>query len=328
MHRTTLQLLQILAISAACSADGGAPSRAPLLEDGSFLQRVQGTLEPGAGGRGWSFRLRDAFAGESDRVIELLPSGVLEDMVRRRASLAPGQPGRFELSARVTTYHGANAALPLFASTVSQFAARPARPVLRPPGASRSAPEVTEADGAVPLPSSSGAGDDAFGIAWVPLKPAAELARVAAKTASTAQVRADDVERRLLERVGEVQRSSDTSAERSDAPISLGAGAADPISGRLWLEGDRMVQDRHGVVTRDPVTGGWRFVFESSRGDLGEREATLLPCAVLERLEHQARAGQGPMPVVLSGQVTRFQGRAYLLPTSFATPRTGRLLGR
>ena len=44
------------------------------------------------------------------------------------------------------------------------------------------------------------------------------------------------------------------------------------------------MQDRHGVVTRDPVTGSWRFVFESSRGELGEREATLLPCAVLERL--------------------------------------------
>ncbi|MFM7806509.1 MAG: hypothetical protein ACKPEA_01090 [Planctomycetota bacterium] len=49
---------------------------------------------------------------------------------------------------------------------------------------------------------------------------------------------------------------------------------------------------------------------------------------MLERLEHQARAGQGPLSVVLSGQVTRFEGRVYLLPTSFATPRNGRLLGR
>jgi hypothetical protein len=324
MPRTTLQLLQILAISVACLADGGGASRAPLLEDGSFLTRVQGTLEPGQGGRGWSFRLRDAFEGEADRVIELLPSGVLEDMVRRRASLSPGQPGRFELSARVTTYRGANAALPLFASTVSQFADRPSRPVLRPPGAARAADAPPVVDEAVPLPPTRS--DDAFGIAWVPLHPQSRLAGAAKP--SKAPLRADDIEQQLLERVGEAQRSSDLATPDAPASLALGAGSADPLTGRPWLEGDRTVQDRHGVVARDPVTGAWRFVFESSRGELGEREATLLPCAVLERLERMARSGQGPLPVVLSGQVTRFQGRVYMLPLSFATPRTGRLLGR
>jgi hypothetical protein len=82
------------------------------------------------------------------------------------------------------------------------------------------------------------------------------------------------------------------------------------------------------VVTRDPVTGEWRFVFESSRGALGEREATLLPCALLERLERQARSTVGPLTVVISGEITRFDGRAYMLPSSFAVPRTGKTLGR
>lgn len=323
MLRTTLQVLQILAISAVAAADGGAASRAPLLEDGSVLTRVQGTLEPGEGGRGWTFRLREAFEGESDRVLLLLPSGVLEDMVRRRDSLPPGQPGRFELTARVTTYHGTNAALPLFASTVSQFTQLSARPVLRPPGSVAPAPQAAQADAAVPLPSSRGR-DDAFGISWMPLSPQARQA--GERALAGGQVQADDVERQLLERVGEVQRSSDTGA--ADAPATEAAGAMDPVRGRHWLEAERSLQDRHGVVTRDPVTGEWRFVFESSRGEMGEREVTLLPCATLERLEHRARSGQGPMPVVLSGQITRYRGRAYLLPGSFADPRAGRLLGR
>ena len=87
-------------------------------------------------------------------------------------------------------------------------------------------------------------------------------------------------------------------------------------------------QDRHGVVARDPVTGEWRFVFESSRGEVGEREATLLPCALLERIEREARSTQGPLSIVVSGQVTRYAGRAYLLPTVVEPMRSGRLLGR
>ena len=82
------------------------------------------------------------------------------------------------------------------------------------------------------------------------------------------------------------------------------------------------------MVTRDPVTGEWRFVFESSRGELGEREVTLLPCAALEHIEREARSRQGPLPIVLSGVVTRFEGRAYMLPASGHAPTTGRLLGR
>lgn len=329
MRSRWIQLLQVLALSSAAAGGGGVASRAPLLEDGSYLVQVQGTLLPGEGGRGWGFRLRDAFEGEADRVITLLPSATLEDMVRRHDSMSPGSEARFELTARVTTYRGANAALPTFAATISQFTARPSRPVLRPPGAR---PDTAIAqDGPEPeaTPVTSSQRDDAFGSRWVPTLP---QARRAAEIAASrvGEVRADDVERRLLDQVGDVQRSSDTGAtEDAKAMAALaGTGAVDPISGRPWLEGERIVQERHGMVTRDPVTGEWRFVFESSRGDLGEREATLLPCKALESIERQARSGHGPMPLVLSGQVTRFDGRAYLLPMSARAPTTGRLLGR
>jgi hypothetical protein len=88
------------------------------------------------------------------------------------------------------------------------------------------------------------------------------------------------------------------------------------------------VQDRLGMVTRDPVTGAWRFVFESSRGAVGEREATLLPGQVLDRLERSARGQHGPFEVVLSGSITRYKGRAYLLPSGFKPLRAGKALGR
>ena len=331
MRRRLTQLLQILALSAAAAADQGVASRAPLLADGSFLTQVQGTLLPGRGGRGWTFRLRDAFEGEADREITLLPSGTLEDMVRRHASLPPGTEARFELTARVTTYRGENAALPTFAATIDAFAPRTTRPVLRPPGARRDAEVVMSEEQVTARPLPLAQRDDAFGMRWVPTLPQARRAAELA-TARRGEVRADDVERQLLDRVGDVQRSSDLApagAAEADAMAALpDSGAFDPISRRPWLEGERIVQERHGAVARDPVTGEWRFVFESSRGELGEREAILLPCQALEAIERQARSTQGPLHLVLSGLVTRYEGRAYLLPASSRAPSTGKLLGR
>lgn len=340
MQTRLRQLLQITAILGLCAGSASAQVaataavRAPLLQDGAFLTRVQGTLEPGEGAIAWRFRLRDAFEGEPDRVITLLPSITLEDMIRRHNSLRAGESARFELTARVTTYHGANAALPLFATPVSAFTSRAARPVLRPPGAAEGAgPVILQDPGIdenVPLAQAS-VRDQPFGSRWVPLLPQARAARDVA-VSSGGDVRADDVEQRLLDAVGDVQRSSDAPLETVHAEASeravLGAGSADPLSGRPWLDSHQSLHDRHGVVTRDPVTGQWRFVFESSRGQLGEREATLLPCALLERLERQARSTVGPLTVVISGDVTRFHDRAYLLPRSFAVPKVGRTLGR
>lgn len=330
------QLVKILLFLAALTGASqalAAPDRAPLLEDGSFLTRVQGTLEPPDGGRGWSFRLQGAIDGQRDRLIELLPSSVLEDMRRRHDSLPPGRKATFELSARVTTYHGENAALPLFATPVAELSAGVTRTVLRPPGAAIDVPQADDSEDLattnVPRTESP---LEAFGIRWVPLLPQAREARERA-LAQRGTVRADDVERDLLDRVGDVQRSADLApgdrqAEMERLAAQAAAGSVDPLSRRPWLDPARTVQDRHGVVARDPVTGQWRFVFESSRGEIGEREATLLPCTLLERLEHEARSTQGPLSVVLSGQVTRFEGRAYLLPTVVTPMRSGRALGR
>jgi hypothetical protein len=328
-----VQILLLSAVLSGLSRAVAAPDRAPLLEDGSFLTRVQGTLEAPVSGRGWAFRLHDTLEGQSGRLIDLLPSSTLEDMKRRYESLPQGTKVNFEMSARVTTYRGRNAALPVFATTIAELSAPTGSTVLRPPGAAAAEPVVpNESDEAwanAPRPEDS---TEAFGIRWVPLLPQARAAREQSLV-KAGPVQADDVERDLLDRIGEVQRSSDLAPENRETEsrqlaIQLGGGSIDPLSQRPWLEPARLVQDRHGIVTRDPITGQWRFVFESSRGDIGEREATLLPCAALERLERQARSSQEPLSVVMSGQVTRYEGRAYLLPTVVSPVRTGRALSR
>jgi hypothetical protein len=329
-------LSRILLLSVALSGLSeamAAPDQAPLLADGSFLTRVQGTLEPPAGGQGWAFRVDGIIEGERGRLIELLPSSTLEDMKHRFESLAPGTKANFEMSARVTAYRGRNAALPTFATAIAELAASSGTTILRPPGAAVEGP-AAEDDASADLAQVQRPEDlkEAFGIRWIPLLPQARAARVQALEKG-GSIGADDVERDLLDRIGQVQRSSDLAPEARQAEMRQLAtqrigGSLDPLTQRPWLEPSRSVQDRHGVVTRDPITGQWRFVFESSRGEIGEREATLLPCAVLERLERQARSSQEPLSVVLSGEVTRFEGRAYLLPTVASQVRTGRALGR
>ncbi|MFZ4723059.1 MAG: hypothetical protein ACOYMI_07905 [Phycisphaerales bacterium] len=328
-----VQILLLFAVLSGPSRAVAVPDQGPLLEDGVFLARVQGTLEPPAAGRGWTFRVHGMLEGQRDRRIDLLPSATLEDMKRRLESLAPGTTANFEISARVTTYHGRNSALPMFAATIAEFAASAGSTALRPPGAAI-AELAVEDDSDDDLPAVRRAEDpsEAFGIRWVPLLPQARAARERALVQG-GPVQADEVERDLLDRIGLVQRSSDLApqdrqSEARQLAIQMTGGAVDPLTQRPWLEPARPVQDRHGIVTRDPITGEWRFIFESSRGEIGEREATLLPCAVLERLERQARSAQEPLSVVMSGQVTRFEGRAYLLPTVVSQVRTGRALGR
>ena len=327
------QILLLFAALSGLSRAVAAPDQAPLLEDGSFLTRVQGTLEPPAGGRGWAFRVHGTLEGQQGRLVDLLPSSTLEDMKRRFESLASGTKANFEISARVTTYRGRNAALPMFAITISELATATGTNILRPPGA-MIADKVVEDDAGAEWAQTQRASDpmEAFGIRWVPLLPQARAARAQALTKG-GSIGADDVERDLLDRVGPVQRSADLAPEARQAEtrqlaVQMAGGAVDPLTQRPWLEPSRSVQDRHGIVSRDPITGQWRFVFESSRGDIGEREATLLPCAVLERLERQARSSQEPLSVVMSGEVTRYEGRAYLLPTVMSQVRTGRALGR
>ncbi|MGA1266447.1 MAG: hypothetical protein ACO32J_04635 [Phycisphaerales bacterium] len=311
------------------AADAG---RLPLLGDGAYLERVYGTLEPGQGAHGWTFRLRDTFEGGADRLLELLPSSTLEDMVRRFDSMPSGGQARFEISGRVTAYRNVNALLPLMAVPVLEFPARSARPAMRPPGAVLALAPVPAPDSAQePTPGVRPSSERlAFASRWMSLA-LAPSADEAARPAG--DVRSADVERALEAAVGEIPRSMDMTAASADAErrASLDAprgGGVDPLRERPWLESDQSVQDRLGVVTRDPVTGGWRFVFESSRGDFGERDATLLPCATLERLERQARSRPDAFTVVLSGVVSRYQGRAYLLPTSFSAPAAGKGLGR
>ncbi len=119
----------------------------------------------------------------------------------------------------------------------------------------------------------------------------------------------DDLELRLERRIGAVPRSLD--ALGADAPQA----AAIP-------SGTRFV-DRRGRLSRDPSSGVWRFVL-AGRGAGENPSIVLLPCLELERIERMARQSEVSVPILVSGTVTTYRGRNFLLPTRTQRSDEGR----
>ena len=123
----------------------------------------------------------------------------------------------------------------------------------------------------------------------------------------------DDLERRLESRIGSVPRSLDV----LEAP---------PAQRGIVPSGTRFV-DRRGRLSRDPASGVWRFVLSGDGGGGASPSVVLLPCLELERIERQARQQDIVTPRLISGTVTTFRGRSYLLPTLSRPAVEGRGLG-
>ena len=124
---------------------------------------------------------------------------------------------------------------------------------------------------------------------------------------------ADRLERELEARIGAVPRSLDF----EDAP---------PVTATPIEAGTRFV-DRRGRIARDPASGVWRFVLAGDGSGSNVASVILLPCLELERLERLVRQSDVRGEVLLSGRISTFQGRVYLLPTLVRTAEGGRGIG-
>jgi hypothetical protein len=126
---------------------------------------------------------------------------------------------------------------------------------------------------------------------------------------------ADDLERRLLEAVGNVPASlAPTEAEIAAA----GSGRPAPIAHGSLL------QSRRGRLVRDTVTGGTRFVFTHQREAIEPASLVVLPCRLLEVAESRLRRTEGNPALVVTGTVVSFAGRNYLRPTAIRFAAEGK----
>jgi hypothetical protein len=127
---------------------------------------------------------------------------------------------------------------------------------------------------------------------------------------------AESILRDLDRTVGPVVRSPRIAAPDLAAGPEAGATSRDhrpagPGAMILW---------RRGWMVRES-DGAWSFVFAADASGLEDPPMILLPCRMLEDLQRHARRSGPDKPLLLTGRVTRYHGRSYLLPTMFRIPR-------
>lgn len=262
--------------------------RLPLVREGSVLARVEGDLAQDPDEKLWLFRPIQPEPGGLRREFVLLPSLVLEDMLRTMR-LSPS-PVEFEMTGRVFIYKGRNFLLAELAPPIVRFDRSETDATTTPAGERAIEAPSGEAKFVPPVPDDDDAVDAAV----------------------------DALERRLEERIGRAPaqpvpdnrpRARDDSP-RADAPIPAGT---------------RLVR-RAGRLARDPQSGAWRFVPTQSSGR-GDASLELMPCQMLERLERDAREGDSSPEILLSGTVHAYEGRSYLLPSGYRRARDPRGVG-
>ncbi len=318
---------------------------APLIPEGGFLVRASGTLGRDEFFGVWTFELDDRVDGASDRSLILLPAEPLADMIQRHVSTIKDGTSApmFEVSGQVLVFHKRNFLLPTFAVPVDRRVERPAAPKLLPPG-SKGALELAQNRLVAATAVTAGTGATA--------ETAATDATLVTDTKSVDPEKfANDLERRLNERVAVVPSSADNAApaiaaapgtlqpSRTVAPATdLTASVMPMIEARTTslssatpsavpLLPPMRVQSRRGTITRDPLTGTWRFIFASGQRDNGDIALELLPCGMLNQLIASARSSDGASHVMLTGDVTVFEGRNYLRPIRSQPLGAGKWIG-
>ncbi len=109
-----------------------------------------------------------------------------------------------------------------------------------------------------------------------------------------------------------LKRQAPQMAVPPSSETGMRAGAGSSASDRLLAEGSPVVR-RVGRVLREGAV--WTFVSDAQRGDSSEPPLSLLPNQVVESMIREAqRGGSEGLVFTVSGEVTLFFGKNYLLP--------------
>jgi hypothetical protein len=214
--------------------------------------------------------------------IEVLPCQWLTKMVsvtNKKTDLSV----TFRVWAEVTTYQNKNYILPKDVYTLSLFGSKPDRSELRVPRSAILRPKPG-------LKGEPMASEDQFQLPG-------KLRQVLMDSSRTEPI--------LIGKMEGVSDSSKTSAPRRSFTVG-GTTRSD-------LRENHMVINRVGRIAYDPDKRMWLFAFEADGQSLTEPPIALLPSQLLEIMENTLQETSRPAKFRLSGQVTRYQNKNYLL---------------
>jgi hypothetical protein len=291
----------------------GAPAGGRFGE-GKFVLRRRGVLVPAPTGE-WVFAFLPRADGVKDRPVVLLPNSTLD---RLEQSLGikddgSGMPDRSAVASKVVTltgqifFYAGREYLLAGAFSIGAVEEAPAPEPVKPAASSESAPAASDQPAPTPDAVASAAGD------------------------SGVEALIQDLEARR----GPTGRRAITSApapepaaKPSTAPAAEGTPAPAPEAGAPSTGGPT----REGVVLtaargRLVRLGGGELAFaaDNDQNSRTRGPMVLLPCKSLTRLEELAMARGDALAIELSGRVTSYKGRSFVLPTSFLIPSPSEL---
>jgi len=293
-----LLITVLCALVLAEPAQARPPASQTLLPEGLLLKAVEGRLvgseaegiDPNSIKR-WFFEFDSPATGEKSRVktamkLELLPSAGLEQMV---VESRRGADCRYRLWARVTKYHGCNYLFPFYFLLVCPVES--GGPKILPPDKQTLPKKTATAEGSKP--------------------------NVIVNEPNDVLTLPDEV----LEKTNAGGTESSIPAEPTRVP---GGDVAKPglqqverrriIPAGRWIKSDVILAGRSGFIR--PCSSSdccGKFVCDGLGWNLEGPSCILLPSEALERAEEKQAQEPEPVRFVVSGIVTEYKGKQYLL---------------
>lgn len=297
--------------------------------EGKFIVRRAGVLVPAPTGE-WVFSFLPTASGPRERPVVLMPNAVLERL-ERALRISPDSMGDaneqdasskpvVSLTGQVFLYAGREY---LLASAFSIAAPTPA-----PADEAPSTLETPEAD--ADAADGTGAETPASDSDAPTQRPESEQINAAVSDSAV-----EDLIKDLEARRGPTVRrsiSASTPAPLAPEPASsatassaVSPDAATSEAGAAAPDGDgRLLTGMRGRVVR--LAGGeLAFAADNDQNSRSRGPLVLLPCRTLTRLEELAQARGDDQAIELSGRVTSYQGRQFVLPTSYLIPAPSEL---
>jgi hypothetical protein len=156
------------------------------------------------------------------------------------------------------------------------------------------------------------AGATLWGQASQPGQPAGQSGNAEATPTTTMPTQADLIRALREERQVNVPIPPSTPADEPGETASETLQSPDEttLSAQLLPEGTFVV-DRPGRLVREDEW--WTFVFESADGSVREHPLLLLPNQQVELMEQTSASGTRSVVFIVSGEVTSYHGRNYLM---------------
>ena len=276
-------------------------ARSPVLTQGAFVASARGYVAPSVTEPGLMvFLFEERLQGGVRRQVLMMPTDPSDDVKALLASNSPDTPWQYEATGQVYDYKGRAFILPaaivaLRNPPLPGYLSKATPPELEPP--------------APPPPPRTAPALDAYAAQTAeavlpPLLPSAAGVMPHERSLATIGGTDDDLVARLEARLDK------------GLPDKAAAKGAEPALDRTMVQtsGHRL-QDRRAVVTRDPITGAWRAVLETSPVPDGPLAMEILPSRELEKMERTVQQQPVGTPWLLSGEIVVSGSRNYLLLT-------------